>query len=191
MGLRNEWRGARRRGRWLGVVAAVLLLAAAGYVLLRGAPDEEPLAGAPARERIPAVVDWVIDGDTVDVIVNGEERRIRLLNIDAPEEDHGGGGECLGDEATGFVIGLIPAGTAVELEYDERTHDQYGRDLAGIWVGEVLVNAEVARAGLALPVLFDGNDRFHAAVTAAVAEAEAAGVGLWAADVECAGLPMP
>ena len=49
----------------------------------------------------------------------------------------------------------------------------------------------VARAGLAVPVLFDGNDLFHEAVTAAVGEAQAAGVGLWAPDLDCGGLPLP
>ena len=134
----------------------------------------------------------VWDGDSIRLGMGQQSEAVRILNIDAPEESHPGEpGECLGDAATSFLIGLIPAGTAVELEYDEVSHDRYGRDLAGVWVGDLLVNAEVARAGLAVPVLFDGNDLFHEAVTAAVGEAQAAGVGLWAPDLDCGGLPLP
>lgn len=176
----------RRRWLWLLVLAVVVV--ALQFVR---PPAEEP-AAQPTAGRVPAVVDWVIDGDTVDVLVDGEERRIRLLNIDAPEEwERGGQAECLAYEATGFLISLIPVGTEIELEYDNEPYDQYGRDLAGIWLGDTLVNAEVARAGLALAVLYDGNDRFYQAVTDAIAEARAAGAGLWDPALDCQGLPMP
>ncbi|HHW82280.1 MAG TPA: hypothetical protein GX743_00450 [Actinomycetales bacterium] len=131
--------------------------------------------------RVPATVDWVIDGDTVDVeLPDGSEVRVRLLNIDAPEFARGGEPtQCLAWEAKAFLIHMIPKGTQVVLEYDATALDQYGRDLAGIWLDEVLVNEEIARAGLAVPVLFQGNQRFHAAVVAASEEAEAARVGLF------------
>lgn len=37
------------------------------------------------------VVNRVIDGDTIDVDIDGENTRVRLLNIDTPEIGHNGG----------------------------------------------------------------------------------------------------
>src|SRR5699024_3464253 len=66
----------------------------------------------------------------------------------------------------------------------ERT-DRYGRTLAGVVESDSLVNAEIAAAGLGVPVLFEPNDRFLPRVEAAYEEAREQGVGLFAGDTEC------
>lgn len=159
----------------IGVVAAAgVTTAVVVGVASAGGPDE-------------AVVTRVVDGDTIDVTVGGSEERVRLLNIDTPESvDPDRPVECLAPEATAFLERLLPVGTAVRLEYDEVRTDRYDRTLAGVFAPDgVLVNAEIARAGLAAVVVFDDNVRFLPPVQQARAEAEAAGVGLYSAEVEC------
>lgn len=140
-----------------------------------------------AAERDQGAVERVIDGDTVDISVGGTTTRVRLLNIDTPETvdpDHPV--QCLGPEATEFLKSLLPVGTAVGLEYDEERIDRYDRTLAAVFTSDgKLVNAEVARQGLAAAVVIGENDRFYLQVEQARDEAMAAGRGLYSADVAC------
>lgn len=132
------------------------------------------------------VVTSIVDGDTIDVSVNGEQTRVRLLNVDAPETVHPDENvQCMGPEAAALLEDLLPVGTHVELKYDTERNDRYGRDLAGVFVEDVLVNAEIARAGLGTAVLFEPNDRFYDDVLAAQNEAMASGRGLYDPQLEC------
>lgn len=133
-----------------------------------------------------ATVSRVVDGDTVDVTWRGKDVRVRLLNVDTPETvDPDRPVECLGPEATSFLKSLLPKGTEVRLELDEEQTDRYDRVLAGVFLQDTLVNAEIARAGLGVPRYVAPNKKFLPAVQAAADEAAAAGAGLWSTDVAC------
>jgi micrococcal nuclease len=133
-----------------------------------------------------AVVVGVVDGDTIDVTIGDRQERVRLLNIDTPESvDPDEPVQCLGPEATAFLADLLPVGTAVRLEYDEVRTDRYDRTLAGVLLGDRLVNAEIARAGLAAVVVVDENVRFLPPVEDAVAQARVDGVGLFDEEIAC------
>lgn len=109
----------------------------------------QPLDDAGHPEAVSVV--HVIDGDTVIVERNGDEERVRLLGIDAPEVAHGGKpGEPCADEATELTERLT-ATTAVEIIPDttQAETDQYGRTLAYIEANGQDVSAELLRAGLA------------------------------------------
>lgn len=127
-----------------------------------------------------AVVERVIDGDTVDVQRDGEVVRVRLLNIDTPEtKDPNEVVECLGPEATALLEELLPPGTVVGLEYDQERTDRYDRTLAGVFREDgTLVNAEIARQGLGTPLDIAPNGRFLPPVEEAFAEAEEQQAGL-------------
>lgn len=184
--------------KWLVRIAALAVVALLAVLLLGpfGAgtasdPVDAPgrsasvLAGAPADGRT-AVVDHVHDGDTIRVALDGETTRVRLLNIDAPEVPRDGEpGECLAGDATALLEVLLPQGTAVTLVHDDVRYDQYGRLLAGVYADGRLVNAELARAGLVRPVVFDGNTRFLGAVEDALAEAEDAELGMFDSRAGC------
>lgn len=134
----------------------------------------------------PTVVIAVVDGDTIDVSNDGEVKRVRLLNVDAPESVHPDEFiQCMGPEATAFLEELLPAGTEVTLAYDRERTDRYDRELAGVIVGDMIVNAEIARAGLGIAVLFEPNSRFYREVRDAQLEAIAAGRGLYDEDLGC------
>lgn len=128
----------------------------------------------------------VIDGDTLVAVVAGEETTIRLLNIDTPETKHPDlPVQYLGPEATDFLAERLPAGTEIELEYDEERLDRYDRTLAGVYESGSLVNAEIAAEGLGVPVYFEPNDRFLPEVEEAAATAQSEGLGLFSAATEC------
>jgi micrococcal nuclease len=77
-------------------------------------------------------------------------------------------------------------GTPVTLEYDVERTDGYDRTLAGVHTADgVLINAEMARAGLAVPVVIGENDRFYPPVLEARDEAAAQHRGLFSTDVTC------
>lgn len=85
----------------------------------------------------------IIDGDTLDVLVDHETIRVRLLGIDAPER-----GRPLYAEAKEFLA--TRAGRLVYLESDTEAKDNYGRYL--FWLFDEkgqLINAELVREGLA------------------------------------------
>jgi micrococcal nuclease len=69
----------------------------------------------------------------------------------------------------------------VRLELDVRARDQYGRLLAYVWVGDLMVNAELVRLGYAQVMTVPPNVRHQALFVKLQREARAAGRGLWAA----------
>lgn len=129
----------------------------------------------------------IIDGDTLVVSINNGDHTIRLLNVDTPEtKDPDQPVECLGPQATEYLEGLLPKGTQVKLEFDKERHDRYGRTLAGVFAPDgSLVNAEIAREGLGIPVQYGENRKFLPPVEAAYAEARSAKSGLFSDQVDC------
>jgi micrococcal nuclease len=124
-----------------------------------------------------AVVDSVRDGDTV-LLEDG--RRVRLVQVDAPEL----GVECHGDEAARELGRLLPAGSAVRLERDPRLddRDRHGRLLRYVHAGDRNVNVALVHAGAAAPYFYRGERGRHAeALLGAATEARAARRGLWGA----------
>ncbi|PFG41249.1 micrococcal nuclease [Georgenia soli] len=133
-----------------------------------------------ASPETAATVTAIVDGDTLDVDYDGATHRVRLLNVDAAEAD-----QCLGQDATDFLAETLPIGSDVILRFDEEKLDRYDRELAGVFSGDTLVNAEVARAGYGVAVLFEPNERFYEDVLEAQEEAETAGLGVFSAAEDC------
>ena len=158
-----------------------------------GAPSAQPVVAQPSstlEAGDPATVVRVVDGDTVVVRKDGREETVRLLNIDTPETKHPNKAvQCLGPEATQALETLLRPGDDVVLRYDLERTDRYGRTLAGVFEDEMLVNAEIARLGLGVPVVFEPNRRFYPEVLAAWNEAEGEQAGLHQPDLACS-LPV-
>lgn len=84
---------------------------------------------------------WVTDGDSLRVLVRGQDMEVRLADVDAPEREQPHGWESklqLIDLVRGQHIVLAPQDV-----------DQYGRIVARVWVGELDVNRELVRSGAA------------------------------------------
>lgn len=102
-------------------------------------------------EPQPAVVQYVVDGDTVDVDVDGQEQRVRVLGIDTPEiANVDRPGEPCGEEAKQLMQKLV-AGGDVTLRSDDAqpAEDKYGRALAYVEADGKDLGAELLAAGLA------------------------------------------
>lgn len=171
----------------IAAVAAVVYLRDSG---LLGRPTDGATGASSASNsegRRSAVVERVVDGDTIVVQLDGVSERVRLLNIDTPESvDPDREVECLGPAASTFLAGLLPEGALVTLEFDTEQRDRYDRLLAGVFTDDGdFVNAEVARAGFADVVVFEPNDLFEPDIRSAVSEARAARLGLWADPLVC------
>lgn len=131
-----------------------------------------------------ATVEYVVDGDTVDMVIDGVEERVRLIGIDTPEtKKENTPIECFGPEATAFTQSLLPEGTAVYLERDVEARDIYGRLLAYAYVAETgtFVNLEIVREGYAQPLTIPPNVAHSTEFVDAARSAERNNAGLWAA----------
>lgn len=166
---------------------ALTLVSLLGLVGCSSSKEPTTAASQESSTTTSATVIRVIDGDTVDVSLEGTETRVRLLNVDTPETKHPNKNvQCLGPEATTFLEGKLPEGTAVTLEYDVEKTDKFGRMLAGVFLsnGE-FVNEEIARAGLGTAVVFEPNSKFYQRVLNAQNSAANSGVGLFDPNVAC------
>lgn len=130
-----------------------------------------------------AFVARVIDGDTIE-LPGG--RLVRYVGIDAPELRRRVEGRWVVDpepfaEAARDANRRFVRGRRVRFEYDVQTHDRFGRLLAYVYVGDVMVNAELIRAGLATPLLIPPNGKHAERFRALADEARRAKRGLWEA----------
>ena len=122
------------------------------------------------------MIDHVVDGDTVDVRIDGRTERVRLIGINTPEtKDPRRPVECYGPEASALTTLLLPAGTGVRLERDVEARDDYGRLLAYVRRSDGLfVNLELARQGAAVVLSIRPNTAYAAVIAAAADEARRA-----------------
>lgn len=138
-------------------------------------PDRNPPPGDTATVvGTPAEVVEVTDGDSLIVWIEGSEEPVRLIGLNAPERD-----ECFGDESAAGLRDLV-AGEQVSIVVDVEPYDQYGRMLAYIYVGDLLINEELARRGYVLTRGYPPNTALQERIDAAAREAQDEQTGLWA-----------
>lgn len=92
-------------------------------------------------KTITARVVGISDGDTIKVLVDNREIRIRLYGIDCPEKN-----QAFGKRAKQFTSGFA-YGKVVQIESIDR--DRYGRFVALVYVGNSCLNEELVRNGFA------------------------------------------
>jgi micrococcal nuclease len=168
-------------------LGSLALLAILIVVLITNAADDEgtggPAAGdgapGPARGvRVPVVE--IVDGDTIEVLINGTREPVRYIGVDTPEVDPSIGVECFGHRASEFNADLV-SGETVRLVFDAERRDRYGRLLAYVYLGERFVNAELVREGYATTLTIPPNDSFAGLFERLERSAGEAGRGLWGA----------
>ncbi len=129
------------------------------------------------------IVTNVVDGDTLDVAVDGVEQRVRLLGIDTPETKHPQKPvECFGREAAAQAAELLQ-GQVVLLEDDESqgNTDQYDRLLRFVWLPDgQLVNYLLIAEGYAFEYTYDLPYAYQQQFRAAQETAREQQRGLWA-----------
>ena len=94
-----------------------------------------------AHADITGKVVAVADGDTITVLHDKAQVKVRLTEIDAPEKK-----QAFGNRSTQSLSDLCFGKTAV---LDEKGKDRYGRTLARVTCDGVDANAEQVRRGMA------------------------------------------
>lgn len=89
-----------------------------------------------ASELEPAIVDRVVDGDTLVVTLDNQEEYVRLIGVDTPESVHPDESRNTeaGDVASDYTKSLIAEGSTVYLQKDTSDTDKYNRLLRYVWI---------------------------------------------------------
>ena len=91
----------------------------------------------------------VVDGDTIVVLINGVQEKVRLIGVDTPEIfDPRGLAQCFGEEANVFTRSLLD-NKVVRLEADasQGDRDKYERLLRYVYLDNTLVNERIISEG--------------------------------------------
>lgn len=140
--------------------------------------DYPPLPADLVRARVVRVV----DGDTVDVRLDGRVERVRLIGINTPESvDPRRPAECFGVEAAASARAMLDGQVALlEADPSQGDRDPNGRLLRYLWLADGrLVNLEQIAQGYAFEYTYAAPYRYQDQFRAAERTARAAEAGLW------------
>lgn len=96
---------------------------------------------------LPAYADFsgrvvsIADGDTITVLVERQQVKVRLVEIDAPEK-----AQAFGNRSKHSLSDMCFGKDAM---IQERSKDRYGRTLGRVFCDEIDANAEQVRRGMA------------------------------------------
>ena len=123
-----------------------------------------------------------VDGDTIKVDLNGEEKTVRLLAIDTPESVHPKKKvEYYGKEASEYTCNLITKAKKIELEYDNNSDktDKYGRILAWVFVDDKLLEEKLVEYGYAKVAYLYGDYKYTDVLYEKQEIAQVNNLGIW------------
>ncbi len=128
-------------------------------------------------------VSKITDGDTLHVIIEGNDETVRLIGINTPETvDPRRAVECFGKEA-GERMKEIAKGKIVRLEYDDSQdlRDTYGRLLAYVYLEDgQMINRKMVAEGYAYEYTYMTPYKYQREFRELQKLAQSAKRGLWA-----------
>lgn len=150
-------------------------LAFAGLVLLRVLGITS--VAQQGQQSRTVIVGRVLDGDTFDT---NDGERIRLLGIDAPEVAHRDSTEePFGNESRDWLKAVLK-NRSVQLTFEQRQQDHYGRTLAWVWLDDNLINQVSLQTGHSKLLAKYGLPlELEEGLRKAAAEARVQKTGLW------------
>jgi micrococcal nuclease len=160
----------------------VVLALGTALVSTVGLAQDKPSAAAPSPV---ALVERVVDGDTLVVRLDDQSIKVRLIDVDAPESvDPRRPVQRFARESAAFIRQLVE-GKTVRLAYEPAGAriDRYGRTLAYLHRvdDDIFVNRELVAKGYAFAYVqypFQYMEDFRAAERSA----RERGLGLWGPD---------
>lgn len=174
-------------GRSVGAGSVAVLVILVIVLLLgdRSGTSQGGGAGASGDQRgngaASAEVERVVDGDTIEVDLDGAEEDVRYIGIDTPETVKPDTPvQCFGPEASERNHELVE-GRRVRLIFDRERRDVYGRLLAYVYVGDQFINGELIAGGYARTLEIEPNTARAPQLERLQAQASAASRGLWGA----------
>lgn len=149
---------------------------------------------APTTQSGLYTVSSVIDGDTIQVIIDNKKETLRLIGIDTPETvDPRKPVQCFGKEASAKAKSLL-SGKSVRLEADptQGERDKYQRLLRYVFLEDgTNFNKLMISEGYAHEYTYNTPYKYQSEFKMAQKEAEASKVGLWADNACPTGTPQP
>jgi len=130
--------------------------------------DGQPSGGGDGE--VGTVTD-VIDGDTIDVNINGQEYRVRYIGMNTPERD-----EVCYSQATQANASMVQ-GQQVRLVKDQSETDRFDRLLRYVYVGNTFVNAQLVSQGYAEAALYEPDDAQYEYFRGLEQQARSANIG--------------
>jgi micrococcal nuclease len=166
----------------------VALVAARVWVGGSGSEDGDRAGSTPAGHAVSAQVVRVIDGDTIEVSIGGQDEDVRYIGVDTPETVKPDTPvQCYGPQASAENHRLVD-GRPVRLVFDRERRDVYGRLLAYVYTrdrGEAarsrFVNATLVRDGYARTLTIPPNTAHVSQLARLQSRAGRSGRGLWGA----------
>lgn len=135
-----------------------------------------------------AIVKRVVDGDTIEVLLNGLEEKIRLIGVNTPESagKYKNKPQPYGKEASSFTTTSL-IGKVIYLEKDVGDKDKYNRLLRYVWLTEPsngnleedMFNAILLREGYGSVMTIQPNVKYQKIFTELEREARKNNKGLW------------
>ncbi len=139
------------------------------------------LGGADEAVRDPAPqsaeLRRVIDGDTIDVFINGEVERVRYIAANTPEF----GEPCY--QESSLANRQLLEGQTLTLERDETDRDNNGRLLRYVFANGVLVERQLISLGYAEVVRYRSDDNYYQEFRALEEMAAEQGLGCHATGI--------
>lgn len=149
-------------------ITLVILFLLFGCVPAVEQPSQE------SKNRIVVTLDRCIDGDTAWFYPIG---KARFLYIDTPEIYPQM--QAYGQEAADYTCEALSDAKVIQIEYDGRREDDYGRQLVWIWVDQRLLQEELARLGFVGRLYDYGDYRYEQRILQAIKEAQKNKVGIY------------
>ncbi len=129
------------------------------------------ITGFTVKQDEIANVTRVIDGDTIEVSLNGKLEKVRFLGINTPEKNM-----LYYEEAKFFLSSL--EGKEVRLEKDKTNKDKYDRLLRYVFQRGELINEQILRSGLGF-LYTTGNGKYDSRMKKAQEYAKTNKIGIW------------
>ena len=172
------------RSRWIFTTVAILVVAI--FTIVKFSYQKQDSQDG----MVPATVLYVVDGDTVDVDLNGVKERVRLIGVDAPESVSAEESEnsVYGEFASEYTREHLKEGTVVYLTFDGEERDRYDRLLAYVWMEDArdnldyLFQKQLVEDGYAMAVSYEPNTSYRYILEQSMQEAIADRNGLWSYD---------
>ncbi len=132
--------------------------------------DAECLPSAHGQTITGKVV-GVSDGDTINVLQDRTQYKIRLYGIDTPER-----GQDFGNRAKQFTSNMV---FGKQVRVVQKDKDKYGRVVGMVFVGGTCVNQEIVKAGMAWVYDYYCKDSVCPDWKLFEKQAQEARIGLW------------
>lgn len=179
---------ARRKRLIFSLVIFLLLVVYQNIGDLHVEDEKKKVPEATSEKKSPqskiqqAQVIRVIDGDTIEVLLENKKEKVRVIGIDAPETvDPRQTVECFGKEASNFAKTFLDGETGMlESDPTQADKDNYGRLLRYVFVNEgVDFGKLMLEQGYAHEYTYNLPYKYQSEYKTAEKQAEQKNLGLW------------